>query len=54
LRKHYLSFLICFYAIDLFLKGQAGKIKRGKRRIDIAELKDFAKIYKKTTGFFIG
>jgi len=29
------------------------KIERGERRIDIAELQKFAKIYKKDIGFFI-
>jgi len=29
------------------------KIERGERRIDIAELQDFAKIYKKEINYFV-
>jgi len=29
------------------------KIERGERRIDIAELKELAKIYKKSINFFV-
>lgn len=29
------------------------KIERGERRIDVAELKELAKIYKKSTDYFI-
>lgn len=29
------------------------KIERGERRLDVAELKDLAKIYKKSINFFV-
>ena len=34
-------------------QSYVSKIERGERRIDIAELKELAKIYKKTINFFI-
>lgn len=42
-------------AAELLGKTQSyiSKIESGQRRIDVVQLKDFAKIYKKDLGYFI-